>query len=257
MQKHLIIPDSHAMPGINNDRFEWLGKLIIEEKPNKVINIGDFADMPSLCSYEKGKRSFEGRRYKKDCEAVIDAQKRLFEPITQYKKSKKVSLNFELHMTLGNHDEGRINRATQLDPILFGTIGVEDLKYAEFGWKTYPYKEIVNIDGIFYSHFFTKGVMDSPISGTTATLGANIVKEMKDNAICGHSHLLSYCNAVLPDGRKIIGLSSGCYFEHKVDYVSNKSQQEWWRGITVLTVHNKEIKDLTFISMESIKREYK
>ena len=66
MTTHLVIPDQHAHPDNNNDRFEWLGKLIVDLKPDVVINLGDMADMPSLCTYDKGTKGFEGRRYKQD-----------------------------------------------------------------------------------------------------------------------------------------------------------------------------------------------
>lgn len=257
IKKILVIPDSHAKPGVSNERFTWLGKLIVEEKPEIIVNIGDTADMASLSLYDKGKRSFEGRRYNKDVEAVIDAQVKLFEPIKQYNKSsKKKVYSPEKYLTTGNHCN-RIDRATQLEPMLEGTISIDDLKYKEFGWKVSKFKEIIDVEGIYFSHYFTKGVMDGVISGTTATLGANILKEMKDNAVAGHSHLLSLCNTILASGRKVWGISCGCYFEHKEDYVSPKAQLDWWRGVLQLHVENREIKDIDIISLSTIKKEYK
>ena len=35
--KLLIIPDAHAEPNYDNDRFAWLGNLIFEEKPDVVV----------------------------------------------------------------------------------------------------------------------------------------------------------------------------------------------------------------------------
>ena len=60
---HLIIPDSHAHPDYKNDRYDWLGKLILDLKPDVLVNIGDTADMASLSAYDKGKASFHGRNY--------------------------------------------------------------------------------------------------------------------------------------------------------------------------------------------------
>ena len=37
-------------------------------KVDKVICMGDFASMDSMSSYDRKKKSFEGRRYKKDIE---------------------------------------------------------------------------------------------------------------------------------------------------------------------------------------------
>lgn len=81
----LVIGDPHATPHHNNSRFELLGKFIVDRQPEVIVNIGDMADMPSLCSYDKGLRSFEGRRYKHDVASVIDAQLKLFKPLVDYK----------------------------------------------------------------------------------------------------------------------------------------------------------------------------
>ena len=45
MKTHLILPDSHAHPDYSNDRYTWIGKLIMDIKPDVLINIGDTADM--------------------------------------------------------------------------------------------------------------------------------------------------------------------------------------------------------------------
>ena len=82
----LIIGDPHAHPDYDNKRFTALGKYILKTKPDIIVCLGDFADMPSLSSYDKGTKGFEGRRYKKDVNAVIDAQEKLFAPIKSYNK---------------------------------------------------------------------------------------------------------------------------------------------------------------------------
>ena len=64
IKKLLIIPDCHAHPDYDNNRFDWLGNLIIEERPDTILCLGDLADMPSLSSYDK--RS-EERRVGKEC----------------------------------------------------------------------------------------------------------------------------------------------------------------------------------------------
>ena len=62
MSRHLVVPDPHAHPDFSNIRFDWLAQLIIDLKPDHVICLGDFGDLPSLCSYDKGTKGFEGRR---------------------------------------------------------------------------------------------------------------------------------------------------------------------------------------------------
>lgn len=66
----LVIPDCQVKPGVPLDHMSWIGKLIVDKKPDVIVNIGDFADIPSLSSYDVGKKSFEGRRYVDDLEWV-------------------------------------------------------------------------------------------------------------------------------------------------------------------------------------------
>ena len=154
----LIIGDPHAHPDYDNNRFTALGKFIAKEKPQVIVCIGDMADMPSLSSYDKGTKGFEGRRYSKDVKAVIDAQEKLFAPIKRMRGYKP-----KLHMCLGNHED-RITRAVNTTPELDGAIGIEDLQYERFGWKITPFKKCVTIKGITFSHYFTSGVAGRPIS---------------------------------------------------------------------------------------------
>ena len=119
----LVIGDPHAHPDYDNSRFTALGKFIAKERPEYIVCIGDMADLPSLSSYDKGTKGFEGRRYMKDVNAVIDAQTKLFAPIKKIRNYKP-----KLYMTLGNHED-RISRAINSTPELDGTIGIDDLKY--------------------------------------------------------------------------------------------------------------------------------
>ena len=70
MSTHLVIPDTQAKDGTPTDHLRWIGQLIVDEHPDTVVHLGDHADMPSLSSYDVGKRSFEGRRYSADIEAA-------------------------------------------------------------------------------------------------------------------------------------------------------------------------------------------
>ena len=64
--KIAVIPDTQVKKGVPIDHLLYAGKYIAEKKPDVIVHIGDHWDMPSLSSYDKGKKSFEGRRYKDD-----------------------------------------------------------------------------------------------------------------------------------------------------------------------------------------------
>ena len=43
---------AHVTPKADNKRFEWLGNLIFDIKPDYTVDLGDFADLASLNSYD-------------------------------------------------------------------------------------------------------------------------------------------------------------------------------------------------------------
>ena len=79
----LVIPDSHAESDQDLTRYTLLGRMICDvmskaKGPCVVVNIGDWFDLPSLNSYDRpGSKSFEGRRYRDDIAAGIEAQRLL------------------------------------------------------------------------------------------------------------------------------------------------------------------------------------
>jgi len=260
MKNMLIIPDPHASPEYDNERFSALGQYILSHKPQYIVCLGDMADMGSLSAYDKGTKGFEGRRYKKDVSSVIDAQNKLFAPIKKYnasmRKHKKKSYKPKLHMCIGNHED-RIDRATNGSPELHGTIGLSDLQYEKFGWKITPFKRSLSLEGIVISHYFTSGIAGRPISSTH--VGYHLVSKLHCSAIQGHSHLYNCAEQTRPDGQKIFGLSAGCFSHPKYSESWCKDTEYlWWRGIVMLEGLDGEgyYDEMRSITQRKIIREY-
>lgn len=244
---HLIIPDSHAHPEYGNERYSYLGQLIADVKPDVVVDIGDWFDMPSLCSYDKGKRGFENRRYAADIAAGIDGQDRLLGPL---RKSKRKLPRFV--RCLGNH-EHRIDRVLETDPILDGTISLRDLQSKEYRWEEHPFLEIVEIDGIQYSHYFASGIMGRPIGGVN--LGAAIATKQLNSATQGHSHLFDHSVRVRGNGQRIHGLSCGV-FQDYVPSFAKSSARYWSSGVVIKRGVENGDYDLEWVSMRRLKEIY-
>ena len=245
-QTHLIIPDSHAHCDFNNDRYDWLAKLILDIKPDVVVDIGDWWDMPSLCSYDKGTKGFEGRRYNKDIEAGVEAQDRVDRILRRAKKKlpRKVRL-------LGNH-ENRINRAVNEDAVLEGVISTKDLQSKEYGWEEYPFLKPVDIDGIDYCHYFTSGIMGRPISGEHPAY--TLLAKRHKSSTQGHAHTYDHCIRSRGEDH-IHGLVVGVYADYHMDYAGPANAM--WRSQIIVkrNVCNGDY-DLETISMEAIRNEY-
>jgi hypothetical protein len=233
-----------------------LGRLALDCKPDVIVDMGDWADMPSLSSYDKGKKSFEGRRYKDDIEASYIAYSCFEAPMLAYntkrKKDKKTQYKPRKVKLIGNHEE-RILRAVNSAAELEGVISLDDLGHKEFGWEHHDYLQPVNIDGVFYSHYFTSGVLGRAISGENPA--STMLKKHFVSCTAGHLHLRDFAERTRADGQRIIGLISGCYFEHYEDYAGTANDM-WWRGAVLCHDVKDGCYEPEFISMEMIKKKY-
>lgn len=252
--KHFIIPDCQVRPGDDFTYLQNIGKYIADKKPDVIVCLGDFADMPSLSSYDVGKKSFEGRRYTNDIEAVIDAMNALMKPILderiRLQNNKKKQWNPRLVMTLGNH-ENRINRAVDNDPKLEGLISVNDLGYSHFGWEVHPFLSVVVIDGVAYSHYFPTGVAGRPATTANAQLSK---KHM--SCVAGHQQGLQIATAHRADGKRLTSIIAGSCYEHHEDYLGPQGNVHW-RGCLMFHEVNDGQFDLMPVSLDFLNKRYK
>jgi len=230
--KHLVIGDQHMKPGQSLERFSILGEFALKHRPDKIIAMGDWADMESLCSYDFGKKSFEGRRYNKDVEASREALAAFNAPIDAYNrrqaKNRKVQYKPDKIMLGGNHDEARINRVIEMDPKMDGTISVEDLGFNDYGWNHQPFLIAKDIDGIMYNHYFISGNLGKAIGGENSA--RSIISKNMSSSTCAHSHIFDFASRAKLNGKVIYGLVAGCYFEENSDYAA-ATEHLWWRGL--------------------------
>jgi len=251
--RHLIIPDCQIRPGDDLKFLSWIGKYIVHKKPDKIICLGDFADMPSLSSYDVGKKSFEGKRYTKDIQVVHEAMNVLLSPIWLYnikqQETKHKKYVPEFHMFFGNHED-RISRAVENDAKLEGLLSIQDLSYESFGWKCYPFLEVSVLDGVAYSHYFVTGVAGRPCS----TANVQLTKKHM-SCISGHQQGLQIATGNSADGRLLTSVIAGSCYEHNEDYLGPQANNHW-RGILVLNdVQNGEF-DLMPVSLKFLKVKY-
>jgi hypothetical protein len=242
--KHFIIPDGQNKEGVPMDHWLWCGKYIVDKRPDVVVCLGDFADMPSLSQYDaKGSKQFENRRYMKDIEASEVAMRLLLAPLCELQAKQ----TFEKHkvyrprmvMLYGNHED-RITRAINQDPAMNdGRMSLDDLRYEEFGWETVPFLQPINIDGVVYSHYFSNGLMGRPI---TRAQGLLTKKHM--SCVAGHQQGRDIAYGQRADGKTITGLICGSFYQHEEDYLNIQTNNHW-RGLYVLH----EVKDGEFDEM--------
>lgn len=146
-KKHIVIPDVQARPGEGTEHLTWIGNYIAEKRPDVIVQIGDFADMHSLSSYDKGKKAMEGARYQDDIDHAAYAMGRLMAPIKKEWRKSRGRWQPRMVLTLGNHED-RITRAIENDPQMEGKLSLHDLPYEN--WEVKPFLKPVVIDGICY-----------------------------------------------------------------------------------------------------------
>jgi len=253
MIKHLIIPDVQLKPGNDTTFLTAIGNYIIAKQPDVVVCIGDFADMPSLSSYDVGKKSFEGRRYKADIEAAQEGMAALLAPLEAYNKRRAATKHGKyvprLVLTMGNH-EHRIDRVVEGDPKLDGTISTKDLKYEAFGWEVVPFLQPIVIDGVAYCHYFTSGLLGRPVASAR-----HLVQKKHMSCTMGHVQNWEMHREVAADRRPVMGLFAGSCYEHNEDYLGpqgNTYDRGIWMKHEVANGHYHPM----FVSLNYIKKNY-
>jgi uncharacterized protein involved in tolerance to divalent cations len=218
---HIVISDCQVSPGVDTSYLEWIGKYIAYVKPQRVICLGDFADMKSLYNYKK--ENFDSEEYKADVKSAKDAMAILMKPILE--EISKGEWKPSLDLTLGNH-EHRITKVAKSDKKIGSFISVDDLEYEKYGWTVHDFLVPVTLDGIAYCHYFTATNMGAPIPSAK-----NLVDRKHMSCVMGHRQHYETHRASRPDGTNIVGLLAGSSYVHDEDYLgpqnNDYSRQIW------------------------------
>ena len=250
--KHLFIPDVQAKEGVPMEHLSWIGKYILDKKPDVIIQIGDFADMPSLSSYDKGKKCFEGRRYTKDIEAARTAMDLLLAPMKSYnnkqREFKKKQYTPRMVLTLGNH-ERRIEKAVDAQAELEGLISYDDLPYKD--WEVHGFLEPVFIEGICYTHYIANPLTGMPRGGMASTL----LDKVGHSFAVGHTQKLEVATRYLNTGQQQWGIVAGACYLHDEEYKGPQGNLHW-RGVIMLHNVKEGSFDPMFVSLEYLRGRY-
>lgn len=248
---HLILPDPHAHYKFSNERADWIGRLIVDLKPDVLVNLGDMWDMPSMASYDKGRKSFQGKTFKADIDAGLEFDDRLWAPIRAAKKKRPMSVFIE-----GNH-EYRLKRAIDLQPELDGVISFNDFDLRRNYDEVVEYQGgtpgIIEVDGITYCHYAVSGVMGRPIGGEHPAY--SLLSKQFKSVTQGHIHVFNHCTRTTIDGRRIHGLVAGVYQDYDSDW-AGEINKLWSRGIVIKRGVENGDYDLEWISLKRLKEAY-
>lgn len=249
----LVLPDAQVKPGVDISHLEWMGRYIVKKRPDVIVNLGDFADMESLSTWDIGKKSFEGRRYVNDIESAKRAMNVLLAPLRELQERQRVNkkkvYSPRMVTLLGNHCN-RIDRAIESDSKLEGLISTDDLQYNEAGWEVFPFLDVVVIQGIAFSHYFCTGAMGRPSSTAQAQLNKQHM-----SCVAGHQQGLQIATGKRADGQLMTSIIAGSFYLHEENYLGQQSNVHW-RG--ALALHNCEDGhfDLNLLPMSYLEKRY-
>jgi hypothetical protein len=243
---HIIIPDTQVAPGVDTTHLEWVGQYIHDKYAGrdgiKVIHLGDHYDLPSLSWYDRGKRSMEGRRLEADIEAGNDGMDKLTFPFYED--------HFEQYLLRGNHED-RLTRAMDDHPQLEGVLDFAQFNDTLWGWDVQDFKEVLNLDGVAYSHFFYQPMSGRPYGGNNVE---TLLGKIGQSFTQGHRQGLWYgLRNVL--GGIHQGLVAGSCYTHHEEYKGPQANSHW-RGIIVKYNVVGGQYDPKFVSLDSLCQRY-
>jgi hypothetical protein len=224
--RHMFIPDTQVKPGVATDHIAWAARYAASKLPDVIIQAGDWYDMPSLSSWDRGKKASHGRTVRDDMQAGDDAIA-LFE--RELKKHAPRGYNPRKVITLGNHED-RMHRHVEEFPELDGTIGTDRIAFHRHGWMVVPFLQPITVHGVTYAHFFplnAQGRVSSSKHGAPSAQAQ--VKRMMRSSVAGHRQGLD-TSVIHTPGRTVRGVIAGSYYQHSEGYLT-KMGDTYWRGV--------------------------
>lgn len=254
MTTHFIIPDVQCKPGVDISHLKWIGEYIVDRRPDVIINLGDFFDLPSLSSYDRGTAAIEGKRVREDIEFARASLELLLKPLRQLQETQRRTKHKiyqpRLVFLLGNHEE-RLQRYVNHNPELIGYISYDDLGIERLGWEMHDYLKVVDVDGILYSHYFANPMSGRPYTGKASSLLQRIGKSF----IMGHRQELDMTTRDLVDGSRQLGIVAGACYLHDEGYKGYQGNKHH-RGIVILHDVQNGWGDPMMVSLAYLQRRY-
>jgi hypothetical protein len=207
--------------------------------------------MPSLSSYDRGKKSAEGRRYKEDIKAGNDAID-LFESTLRKAAPKYRPIR---HVVLGNH-ENRIERAIEEDARIDGAISMDDLGWRKHGWFVHPFLKPVAISQINFVHYCclnSKGKVTQTKNGAPSAEAQ--ARRFARSTVTGHAQGIDLAYTYGGD-RTLVSVIAGSFYQHEERYMGPQGET-YWRGIVMLNdVRTTGEFDPMPVSLDYLRRNY-
>lgn len=203
----LIVFDPHTHPEDDFARFDHLGRMILEEKPNSIVIGGDLGRVDSMSRHgDKPPCTF-----REDLNAMHEALRRMLGPLKEWNERQRSHRHKPWEPRIvwleGNHEE-RARRVAKEDPYGFSSLVDWDDPFGFARWfdERYEFGQYANVGGIKYTHI-PRTIMGRPMAHTS------ICKHTSGHLIYGHGHTLNCTTVAINDHSNSVRviLSAPCF----------------------------------------------
>lgn len=246
---HFVMPDPQVREGVPIQHMTAMGKYVARKKPDVVVLLMDWFDLPSLNGHERYKADFRLRSYVRDYCSGLHARDLFFAPIlAEYEETGYWPTFICVE---GNHD-ARVWRALIEDTRFDGLIPTprEAMEAMDCLW--YPYLQPVRVDGVAYCHIFTKPNSQYPYTGMIETR----IKNVGFSFTQGHTPGKMIGERRLGDGTVQRGLVVGsCYLHSEAGYQGLQGNVNWRGCIVKHAVRNGDY-NIMEVDLDYLQRRY-
>jgi hypothetical protein len=251
--KHAMIPDTQIYPGSDVTHIAAAAKYLRKHKPDKIIIIGDWWDMPSVSSYDRpGDKGWEDKCVKADLDAGWAAMRTFLRGLRTPKYDP------EIHYLVGNHEERIVRASNSAHMRMLGSIlNLEKVILTPLnalGVITHPFLTILELDGICYSHYFV-----NPTSLFSNAIGGTIESKLKNlghSFTMGHQQKKQTGEIYTCTGKRRRGLVCGRFYPDYHDYLGPQKNSQSWSGILLKHEVSGGDYDLMEVSMDYLLKGY-
>ena len=251
-ERVLMIGDLHQDPR-HPHRVEvlaWAARFGSDRKVGRVVQVGDWGTFDGASFHDKNDTL--KARLKPPIRADLDNHK---ESLQAFHDNKPTDWTPKLDVTLGNH-ENRLNRFENANPETAGMFSNElETNFAQFGWKTRPYGEVMFIQSVGISHHPTNGAGRAFGGKTGPQRAAN---ELTSSFISGHTHAFQHYTSGkigMVSGVDVMEVGCALPWGEVEDYAQN-SITNWWYGFVVVDLMGGRIVSAEKVDMMRIRDMY-
>lgn len=247
----LVLSDAHCHPDDDFSRFDQIGRLILEEKPDAVVNLGDFGSVDSLSRHGDTPK----HNLKEDLRCMLEAQQRMFKPLEEWNERQRWSKHRPHRMSMlmveGNHEERR-DRVAKEDP--YGYACIADLGNL-YGYRHYwdavrPYGDVFELGDCWFGHAVLSA-FGRPLALST------VAKQSEGHTFVGHGHDLQVLTTPTHAG---VRLTMSCPAFMVDDYLpdyAKRSHTGWTYGFVKLYTQGRhKAPGYEYVTMKDLATQY-